>query len=68
MAILSFSYIRFSVNKDLKDKMAISQPLSHFCKKEDYFISSILKVEGNKVLSFFGLEALGLRYGHFVIF
>ena len=27
-----------------------------------------LKVEGNKVVLFFGLEVKGLRYSHFIIF
>ena len=37
-------------------------------KNKGTFFSSTLKVEEKKVPLFFGLEAPGLRYGHFLIF
>ena len=45
-----------------KEKIAISWTQSLQMKKDSTLLDSILKVEANKSLSNFHLEALGLRY------
>ena len=54
---------------DLKnDKIAVSRTQSIQMKTDSTLLDSILKVEANKVLSVFHLEALGPQYGDFVVF
>ena len=68
MAILSFKSSFTEKRIIEKDKVTISQPLSLLSKNKTTLFPSILKVGGNIVVLFFGLDTQGLRYGHYVFF